>query len=505
MTRVRRLPLPVAVTALLLSLLTVSLLLLLHGGGRGPGFLAGYAGAWAVFAAAVTALRRVARRHVVPLLLAGAVAVTATGLVAAPRTSTDSYRYAWDGRVQAAGISPYDHPPADPALAGLRDDWLFPGPAACGRGDADLAPLAGGRCTRINRPSVHTIYPPVAEGWFLLVHALSPPGVRHQGLQTGAALLSLAVSGLLTGVLRRRGDPRRAALWAWCPAVPVEAVNNAHVDVLAVLLSVGALVLLARRRHVTGGVLLGLAVAAKLLPAVLLPGALSGVRRPRTVAAVALTAAVTVALAYLPYVLLSDGSVLGYLGGYTREEGYDDPGAGGRYALLRLVLPDTWALPAAALGTAAMAVAVWWRGDPERPWSGALLTTGTAFLLLTPGYSWYALLLVALVALDGRWEWLGVALAGAVAYLAGPVAGTVGGTAAYGAAGIVVCAMWWMRRRNVGRSAGARRDLTARTTGPDTAWPRCARDGAARAAGARAAPYGSGRLSRRPRPGSSWR
>lgn len=440
MTRARRLPLPVVVTTLLLSLLTLALTLLLRGNAQGSGFLAGYAGAWTVFAAAVVALRRVPRRHVVPLLLAGAVAVTATGLAAAPRTSTDSYRYAWDGRVQAAGISPYDHAPADPALAGLRDDWLFPDTAVCGRGDADLAPLDAGGCTRINRPAVHTIYPPVAEGWFLLVHALSPEGVRHKGLQAGAALLSLAVSGLLIGVLRRRGDPRSAALWAWCPAVPVEAVDNAHVDVLAVLLSVGALALVARRRHLTGGVLLGLAVAAKLLPAVLLPGALSGLRRPRAVAAVTLSAAATVALAYLPYVLLSDGSVLGYLGGYAQEEGYDDAGAGGRYALLRLVLPDAWALPAAVLGMAAVSVWVWWRGDPERPWHGALSVTGAGFLLLTPGYSWYALLLVALVALDGRWEWLGVALAGAVAYLAGPVTGPVGGTVAYAAAGAVATA-----------------------------------------------------------------
>ncbi|MBW5480489.1 glycosyltransferase family 87 protein [Streptomyces bambusae] len=450
MPRDRRPSLALVVTVLLVSALTASLTLVLGAGSHGTGFLAGYAGGWAVFAAAVAALRRVPRRHVVPLVLAGALAVTATGLVAAPRTSTDSYRYAWDGRVQAAGLSPYDLAPADPKLAGLRDGWLFPGAAVCARGDADLAPLGDGRCTRINRPTVHTIYPPVAEGWFLLVHALTPEGVRHQGLQAGTALLSLAVTGLLLAVLRRRGDPRQAALWAWCPAVPVEAVNNAHVDVLAVLLSVGALALVTRRHHVRGGVLLGLAVAAKLLPAVLVPGALSGIRRPRTIAAVTLSVAATVALAYLPYVLLSEGSVLGYLGGYTREEGYDGAGAGGRYALVRLVLPDAWALPAVVLCMAVVPVAVWWRGDPERPWCGALLTLGTAFLLLTPGYSWYALLLVALVALDGRWEWLGVALAGAVAYLAGPVTGTAGVTAAYGAAGVVVCARWWTRRRRTG-------------------------------------------------------
>ncbi|MGW8766810.1 glycosyltransferase 87 family protein [Streptomyces sp. NPDC055815] len=434
---------PLVVTALLLAALATALAVLLREAARGVPFLTGYGACWALFAAGVVALRGVPARAVVPLVLAGAVAVTATGLVAAPRTSTDSYRYAWDGRVQAAGFSPYDHAPADPALAGLRDAWLFPGPAACARG-RELAPLADGGCTRINRPAVHTIYPPVAEGWFLLVHALAPADSRHKAPQTGAAVLALAVTGLLVAVLRRRGDPRQAALWAWCPAVPVEAVNNAHVDVLAVLFSVAALAVVARRR-VTGGVLLGLAIAAKLLPAVLLPGAVSGLRRPRSLLAVVVPAVAVVGMVYLPYVLLSDGSVLGYLGGYAQEEGYDSAGAGGRYALVRLVLPDAWAPPAVLLVMTAVTLTVWWRGDPERPWRGALFTTGAAFLLLTPGYSWYALLLVALVALDGRWEWLGIAVAGAVAYLAAPVIGVAWVTAAYGAAALLVAAGWWAR------------------------------------------------------------
>ncbi|MFG3343965.1 glycosyltransferase 87 family protein [Streptomyces sp. NPDC048018] len=436
----------VALTASLLAALVTALVALLRGGDRGAAFLGPYAVAWLLFGAAVVVLRRVPAWAVVPSVLAGAVLVTLTGLVAPPRTSTDSFRYAWDGRVQAAGISPYDHAPADPALLGLRDGWLFPDRAGCAHG-ADLSALGGGLCTRINRPGVHTVYPPAAEGWFLLVHRLSPPGVRHKALQAGGALLSLSVSALLVVVLRRRGDPRRAAWWAWCPAVPVEGVNNAHVDVLAVLLSVAALVVVARRR-LWGGVLLGLAVAAKLLPALLVPGALSGVRKPRTALTVLGSAAVTVAALYAPYVLWSDGSVLGYLGGYAQEEGYDDAGAGGRYALLRLVLPDAWALPAALLCLAAVAVRVVVRGDPERPWQGALLTIGAAFLLLTPGYSWYALLLVALVALDGRWEWLGVAMAGAVAYLAGACAGGAAVTAAYATAGLGVAAGAWLRRRS---------------------------------------------------------
>ncbi|MFF9912461.1 glycosyltransferase family 87 protein [Streptomyces sp. NPDC013457] len=431
-----------------------------------------YAASWALFAAAALALRKVPPRQAVVLVLAGSALVAATGLLAPPRTSTDAYRYAWDGRVQAAGIPPYDHAPADPELAPLRDDWLFPsGAAACRSPDVarvpatlDAAPApAAHHCTRVNRPTVHTIYPPIAEGYFLGVHLLAPDGARLKPLQIGGALLSVGITGLLLRILRRRGDPRTAVFWAWCPAVPLEAVNNAHVDTLGVLFAVAGLGLVARHR-VAGGALVGAAVAVKLMPAIVLPGALSGVRRVRDAAAILVPAGAVTVLAYLPYLLISDGSVLGYLGGYVEEEGYDDADAGNRYALLRLVLPPSWAVPALVAALLVCCAHVVRRGDPERPWSGALLVTGTAFLLLTPGYSWYALLLVALVALDGRWEWLLVAVAGAAKYVAGRAFDDPNavGTLAYAAAAVAVLAGTLLRRRGGGatmprgrRAAGA--------------------------------------------------
>ncbi|WP_446697147.1 glycosyltransferase 87 family protein [Streptomyces coeruleoprunus] len=427
-----------------------------------------YAACWALFAAAAWALRKVPVRQAVALVIAGSAVVAATGLVAPPRTSTDSYRYAWDGRVQAAGVSPYDHAPADAALSALRDDWLFPLDDACqGPDRAAVPPASDGtpQCTRLNRPSVHTIYPPVAEAYFLNVHLLSPDGTRHKPLQLGGAALSVAVTGVLLLVLRRRGgDPRTAAYWAWCPAVPVEAVNNAHVDVVGVLFTVAGLALVAVRHRLSGGVLLGAAVATKLMPAVVLPGALSGVRRVRDAAAVLVPAAAVTALTYLPYALASRDSVFGYLGGYVEEEGYGDAAARDRYALLRLVLPDDWALPVLLAAMAAVSVAVLWRGDPSRPWSGALLVTGTAFLLLTPGYSWYALLLVALVALDGRWEWLLVAVAGAARYVTARAFDDreLVGTTVYAIAAAAVLAGWALRRRRTDPGPGQRR---AGTTG----------------------------------------
>lgn len=381
-----------------------------------PDLLWWYAAGWALFAAALWLARGLSGRRLAFWVVAGGIAVSATGLVAPPSTSTDSYRYAWDGRVQAAGFSPYDYAPADPALAALRDPWLFP---------AD-----GG--TLINRPAVHTVYPPLAQVYFLAVHGLSPDGVRHKALQVGGALLSVAV--LLA--LRRRWGDRTAAYWAWCPAVPVEAVNNAHVDVLGVLLVVLAF-------SVTGGrgwgrgALLGAAVAVKLLPVLALPGALAGVLRGgidrRRILTALMPAGLVVVLAYLPYTLGSRASVLGYLFGYLQEEGYEDPGARERYGVLRLAVPDSWAPVVVVLVMAALVAYVLRRGDPDRPWDGALLVSGSLLLLLTPGYSWYALLVVALAAMAGRWEWLGVAAAGAVAYLGGPA------TLSYAlAAGLVV-------------------------------------------------------------------
>ncbi|MFJ2563234.1 glycosyltransferase 87 family protein [Streptomyces sp. NPDC088770] len=450
-------------TALLAALVAVVAATVRWGGdlGHPAALLYWYAAAWVLFAVAAWMVRRVPVRTAVVLILAGGIALCVAALSTPPRTSDDMYRYAWDGRVQAAGISPYAYPPDASQLARLRDPWLFPAGTACH--GWDLHSVAGA-CTHINRPSEHTIYPPVAEGWFLLVHAVSPAGGRHKPLQLAGAALAVVTTVALLLVQRRTcGDTRRVALWAWCPAVPFAAVNDAHVDTLGVLLTVAALgTAVAARR----GALLGAAIAVKLLPVLTLPGALSGVLAPgydprarlRRTTSVLLTAVGVVALAYLPYLPASGSAVLGYLPGYLREEGYE-PGNVSRFALLRLVLPDAWAGPAAV---ALVGLSAWYvlrRGDPERPWHGSLLVTGTALLLTSPVYYWYALLVVALVAMGGRWEWLAVAAAGTVLYVAGGLQQQAVQASAYGLAAVTVLAGVLVRAR--ARGGGDRRRADA--------------------------------------------
>ena len=116
------------------------------------------------------------RRTSVALILLGGIALQMVAVSAPPRGSNDLYRYIWDGKVQAAGVDPYQYVPMATQLTGVRDGFLFnPSAEYCVSPSyvdrhpaADLTP----GCTKINRPTVPTIYPPVAEAYFLGVHYL---------------------------------------------------------------------------------------------------------------------------------------------------------------------------------------------------------------------------------------------------------------------------------------------------------------------------------------------
>ena len=341
------------------------------------------------------------------MTLGGAAAAQFAALTAPSRYSTDLYRYVWDGTVQARGVDPYRYVPMASQLAALRTSELFPATATPGHCVPSAPGITGG-CTLLNRPLVHTIYPPVAQAYFWLTHWAGPKGV-----QVLAALFAVVITGLLIRFLARiGGDPRQAVLWGWCPTVAVEAGNGGHVDVIAVFLTACALLVLSSHgamtkvRAAAGGAVLGLAVAAKLTPALVVPG----VARRRALPLLASMSGAVVAV-YVPHVVAVGSQVSGFLGGYLDQEGYD---SGSRFAVLDLVLPESVASTAAVLVLAAAAVAVWWRSDPARPWRGALVLTAVALVVAAPSYPWYAELLVLFVAFAG-WSavpWLGLALAG---------------------------------------------------------------------------------------------
>jgi len=458
-------------------------------------------GAWIAFLVAAWLLRKVPRRTAVALILLGGIAVQAAAVSAPPQMSTDLYRYIWDGRVQAAGVDPYQYVPAATQLDGLRNEFLFyPRGEYCVKASyvtrhpaADLTP----GCTRINRPAVPTIYPPVAEAYFLGVYYLHPADDSSTPIQATTALAAVLITVLLLFGLGRLGrDVRTAALWSWCPTVALEAGNNAHVDVIAVGIAAVAILLLATarttRRTVLGGVLLGLAIATKLTPVLTVPAVLArgddcafsrggstlpdppgsassrggstppdppgrlprqGMRR-RWVTVLAAAGSAFIAV-YVPHVVRVGGKVIGFLPGYLQQEGYT---RGTRFGIIGLVVTGPLAIAVAVLILAAVAFAVLQFTDPDRPWSGAVVMTAAALAVATPHYQWYSLLLVMLVALDGRPEWLAFAAGGY--YAADPGLGRytppsrLVDAIAYGVP-LVIVGVGWLIRSELARRAAA--------------------------------------------------
>ncbi|GAC1517699.1 MAG: hypothetical protein NVS1B12_05110 [Acidimicrobiales bacterium] len=412
--------------------------------------LAGWAVVWAV---GVGAALRLPRRPAIGLIVGVGVLLRLAALAGPPTTSDDLYRYAWDGRVQAAHVDPYDVPPDSNRLVVLRDGWLWPDAAGCGSLHRDPG------CTRINRPAARTIYPPVAEAWFAVVYRAGGAAGRHKQWQVAGLLTDLAVVGLLIVALRRwNRDPRWVSLYALSPVPVLEVVNNAHIDGLAIALIVAALVVAApgpgpgpgrreRSRDVGVGLLIGAAALVKLYPAVLLAAAagLASVRPRRSVMRATLAAATLVTASYLPHLFAVGWRVVGYLPGYLREEHY----GGGRFLLAgALGLPGPVTTALAAGGIAATVGWVAWR-RPAVP-SGAAAILGALFLATTPVQPWYASSLLAVGALTAMPGVAAVALAGYPYFFAvildHPHAEAIG-RASYAVAAVVVVVSWRRHRR----------------------------------------------------------
>jgi len=352
-------------------------------------------GGAAVLLAGTALAPRTAGRALLVVLLAGA-AFRAVLVPTEPALSDDLYRYLWDGKVQVAGFSSLEHPPADPALAPLRDEVIWP---------------------RINRPNQPTIYPPLTEALFA---AAWWAGIRSPA--AWKALMAAVDAGatvLLAAALSALGrDPRRVVAYAWNPVAVLFSAQTGHLEPLVVAALAAAVIAWRRDRPGWLGLALGAAAAVKLYPLALVAAFLRGphdsVRRAagRAAGVVALAAGV-VAAGYVP--LLDLGArALGYLAdGYLREESYE---SGGRFVVLRTLGFDGGsATIAAAAVLAVVAVAVLCSTRPAPVRATWLLA---ALLVLTVPYPWYALPLVALAVIGGAgwaWTWFPVALA--VAYV----------------------------------------------------------------------------------------
>jgi len=198
----------------------------------------------------------------------------------------DIWRYLWDGHVAARGANPYASAPADPSADPSMDELL----AIETGGQPDWETIR----ENINYPRIPTIYPPLAQMVFRASHWLAPGSVLAMKI-TVVVFDLLAYVFLILTLAELHESPAKSILYGWNPLVIKVFAGSGHIDAIVVAALAAVCYFLARRKRAAASVGLGLAIAAKVFPVILLPFLARRVGAWRTVLACAIAFACCVA------------------------------------------------------------------------------------------------------------------------------------------------------------------------------------------------------------------
>lgn len=299
----------------------------------------------------------------------------------------DVWRYFWDGHVFASGLDPYLLAPAE--LETLADDE-----------DPRALPLFEQELwqdvfDRVTYESHRTVYPPLAQWLFRLHHSLAPGSVLIW--KTLITAFDLGTCLLLLTMLRARGRPALAIVYAWNPLVIKELSGSGHIDAVMIFFLVLSIFLLDRKQPGLGLVAYGLAVLTKVTPILLL-----GLYLRRAQPSRWLLLAATLAIGYLPF-LSSLETMIRSLLAFAREWVFN-PGPW----LFVKASAETLGLDGRAVASgASLAVTlglILWTlrrddGSSQRLISGSFLVLGGFLITSAAVMPWYLLWVLPLAAL----------------------------------------------------------------------------------------------------------
>lgn len=291
--------------------------------------------------------------------------------IPAPLTE-DLYRYRWEGKVQAYGGNPYTSRPVDANWIHLRDEtW-----------------------PRVGQKDVPAGYGPAMEllslGMYRAATAITPDPERQAfWFKLPAIVFDFGILSLLSLWLRsRKLPPKRLLIYAWSPLPIWEFWASGHNDAPMVFFLVLTLLLGQWGRWKLAHAALGMAIALKLWPVLLVPAL---VLRARQWLGPAIAGAVF-ALFSMPYLTDIGWNVRymsGFVGGWRNNDSL--------FGLLLWLTGDQYR--AKYLAFFLIASAALWCATRSWPLERVFLWTIVSLLLLSsnchPWYlTWFAPLLV---------------------------------------------------------------------------------------------------------------
>jgi alpha-1,6-mannosyltransferase len=266
----------------------------------------------------------------------------------------DIHRYVWDGRLQRLGYNPYLVIPSDPAAKELHT----------------------AETRNMSSPDLPSPYPAGAQLFFRAVTAIHESTFA---LKVAFVICDLAIVLVLLDLLRcHRQGAHLVLAYAWNPLLAIEVAGSGHIDIVCALLLVLSAAALGRRWRATAAIALGLAIAVKLLPVVLIPLYWRRVR----IRDAALAAAVA-GLLYAPF--LNHGRIpVGSLGRYLQSFRFNGP----VFAVLNHVAPAELLAGLAVL--VGLVTAIWVRSRSSEWSSDVFAWPMAASLLCAPVvFPWY--------------------------------------------------------------------------------------------------------------------
>lgn len=193
----------------------------------------------------------------------------------------DVYRYLWDGKVFAQGINPYEYAPKQ--VSDFKD-LKIKDPARFNkdydeRNIRELSRLYQLKwesrtsllfMERINHPHVPTLYPPLAQYVFRLIHHTRPDSIL--ALRAGFLLFDLLTLAFVVLLLEVLGKSRNLCLiYFWSPLLIKETFNSTHLDIIGISMLCVSLYFMVRRRFGWGMLFLSLSLLGKFYSAILFP------------------------------------------------------------------------------------------------------------------------------------------------------------------------------------------------------------------------------------------
>jgi hypothetical protein len=163
-----------------------------------------------------------------------------------PWFSDDVYRYLWDGKVSQNGVNPYQYPPDHEHLSQLQEDDIF---------------------KNLNYPEIATVYPPVAQFFFLLNAFLGGSLITWK-------IILLILELILTLILLRTLEvfninKMRILIFSLNPLLIVETYMNGHLEMMGLLFLWLVIYGFYVRRKMFPVIFTPLAILVKFFPAIM--------------------------------------------------------------------------------------------------------------------------------------------------------------------------------------------------------------------------------------------